>query len=132
MPERLATFSGPVHCESSAGVPRLTLTGSSTLEAPGEPTTLAFTASAPADLPATLADPVAVDDLGGAHYRISAGRREWRIDSKAVHLHREVAAQFYRAIPPRPAPWPKRVFWRMVLALAATRAGLALLKALRR
>jgi hypothetical protein len=49
-----------------------------------------------------------------------------------VHLHREIAPQFYRAIPPRPAPWAKRVFWRMVLALAASRAGLALLRALRR
>ena len=131
MAERLATFSGTVHCERADGVPRLTLTGSSTSEAPGEPTTLAFTASAPADLPATLEDPV-VDDLGGAHYRVAAGRREWRIDSEAVHLHREIAAQFYQAIPPRPAPWPKRVFWRMVLALATSRAGLKLLKALRR
>jgi hypothetical protein len=49
-----------------------------------------------------------------------------------VHLHRDLAAQFYRAIPPRPAPWAKRVFWRLVLGLAASRAGLALLRALRR
>jgi len=30
------------------------------------------------------------------------------------------------------APWTKRVFWRVVLALAASRTGLALLRALRR
>jgi hypothetical protein len=73
-----------------------------------------------------------VDHLGGADYRIGAGQREWLISSPAVHLHRGIAAQFYRAIPPRPAPWTKRMFWRVVLALAASRAGLALLRALRR
>jgi len=49
-----------------------------------------------------------------------------------VHLHREVAAQFYHAIPPRRAPWAKRMFWRTVLALGASRMGLRLLRALRR
>jgi hypothetical protein len=49
-----------------------------------------------------------------------------------VHLHREIAAPFYAAIPPRQPPWGKRLFWRVVLSLAATGAGLALLKALRR
>jgi len=73
-----------------------------------------------------------VDDLGGAQYRIGAEQREWLIASPAVHLHRDLGAQFYRAIPPRPAPWAKRVFWRVVLSLAASRAGLALLRALRR
>jgi hypothetical protein len=130
MPERLATFRGVVHCRRAATVPGLTLSGN-TAEAPEEPTALAFSATAPADLPATLQDAV-VDHLGGAKYRIVAERREWLIASPAVHLHREIAAQFYRAIPPRPVPWAKRVFWRVVLALAASRAGLALLRALRR
>lgn len=130
MPERLASFRGRVECRRADTVPGLTLSGT-TAEAPNEPTTLAFSAPAPADLPATLEDPV-VDDLGDAHYRIAAGKREWRVDAPAVHLHREIAAPFYRAIPPRPAPWAKRMFWRVVLTLAASRAGLALLRALRR
>jgi hypothetical protein len=130
MAERLATFRGVVHCQRAATVPNLTLSGS-TAEAPEEPTAIAFSATAPADLPGTLRDAV-VDHLGGARYRIGAEQHEWLIDSPAVHLYREIAAQFYRAIPPRPAPWAKRVFWRTVLALAASRAGLALLKALRR
>ena len=129
MPERLATFSGVVHCRHAHTVPGLTLSGSTT-EAE-EPTALAFSATAPVDLPATLQDAV-VDYLGGADYRIGAGQREWLITSPAVHLHRGIAAQFYRAIPPRPAPWAKRMFWRVVLSLAASRAGLALLRALRR
>jgi hypothetical protein len=130
MPERLASFCGVVHCRRAPTVPGLTLSGSSA-EAPQEPTTLAFSATAPADLPATLQDAV-VDHLGGAQYRIAAGQREWLIASAAVHLHRAIAAQFYRAIPPRPAPWAKRLFWSVVLALAASRPGLALLRALRR
>ena len=129
MPERLATFCGVVHCRRAQTVPGLTLSGN-TAEAE-EPTALAFNATAPAELPVTLQDAV-VDHLGGADYRIGAGEREWLITSAAVHLHRGIAAQFYRAIPPRPAPWTKRVFWRVVLALAASRTGLALLRALRR
>ena len=129
MPERLATFCGVVHCRRAHTVPGLILSGS-TAEAE-EPTALAFSAMAPADLPVTLEDAV-VDHLGGAQYRIGAGQREWLIASPAVHLHRDIATQFYRAIPPRPAPWAKRVFWRVVLLLAASRTGLALLRALRR
>jgi len=130
MPERLATFRGVVHCRRSAAVPGLTLSGS-TVEAPDQPTALAFSGAAPADLPGTLEDAV-VDHLGDAQYRLGAAGREWLIRAQAVHLHREVGAQFYRAIPPRPAPWVKRVFWRAVLALAASRVGLTLLRALRR
>jgi hypothetical protein len=130
MPERLATFSGVVQCARAHTVPGLTLSGS-TLETPEEPTTLAFSASAPADLPGTLEEPV-VDHLGGAQYRIGAGQREWFITAAAVHLHREIAMQFYRAIPPRPTPWARRVLWRVALLLAATRAGLLVLRALRR
>jgi hypothetical protein len=129
MPERLATFCGVVHCRHAHTVPRLILSGN-TAEAE-EPTALAFSATAPADLPVTLQDAV-VDHLGGADYRIGAGQRAWLITSPAVHLHCGIAAQFYRAIPPRPAPWTKRMFWRVVLSLAASRAGLALLRALRR
>jgi len=44
---------------------------------------------------------------------------------------RAVGAEFYRALPPRPVPLPKRVFWRAVLALAGSGMGLALLRALR-
>jgi len=130
MPERLASFRGAVRCARARAVPGLTLSGN-TAEAPGEPTALAFSGSAPADLPETLEDAV-VEHLGGAQYRIGEGTRSWLVTASAVHLHREIAAQFYRAIPPRAAPLAKRMFWRAVLALAASRAGLTLLKALRR
>jgi hypothetical protein len=130
MPEVLAAFRGPVSCTRSACVPALTLSGASALPASGE-MALAFSAASLPDLPDTLQDAV-VEQLGRGQYRIVSAAREWLISARAVHLHREIAAEFYRAIPPRPVPWRKRLFWRAVLALAASRAGLAALKALRR
>ena len=130
MPERLASFRGKVECQRQDSVPGLTLSG--TASGPyAAPTALAFSAAAPADLPATLED-AAVEHLGASEYRIATADRCWTISAPAVHLYSEIAPQFYRAIPPRPAPWTKRVFGRVVLALAASRAGLALLRALRR
>ena len=130
MPERLATFRGEVDCERAVAVPGLTLRGISA-EPPAEPTSLAFSGFPPADLPERLVD-AEVEHLDGAQYRIAERSRSWLITASAVHLHREVAAQFYQAIPPRRAPWAKRMFWRTVLALAASRMGLGLLRALRR
>ncbi|MBV8341033.1 MAG: hypothetical protein JO173_01515 [Gammaproteobacteria bacterium] len=129
MPEVVVAFRGPVSCQRSPGAPVLTLVGRA-----GEPvaagTMLSFSATAPAGCPDVLEDAV-VERLGAGHYRLRAGTREWLIGARAVHLHREAAAEFYRAIPPRRAPWGKRLFWRMVLALARSRAGLGLLKLLR-
>jgi len=130
MPETLATFCGSVSCTRAAVAPGLTLVGG-TAESPDELTALAFNAAPPPDCPDSLQD-AHVEHLGGTQYRIASGARAWLIESTAVHLHREVAERFYRAIPPRRAPWRKRVFWRLVLMAAASRAGLAALRVLRR
>jgi hypothetical protein len=58
--------------------------------------------------------------------------REWIFSARSAHLHREVASTFYRAIAPRLVPWKKRLFWRIVLAVAASRVGKTLLLTLRR
>jgi len=129
MSERLATFRGAVSCTRARDVPVLTLTGM-TVEAPDEPTALAFSAAAPGDLPPTLQD-AAVERLADGRYRIGSAAGEWLLPACAAHLHRDVAAPFYRAIPPRAAAWRKRVFWRVVLTLAGSRAGLATLRWLR-
>ena len=130
MPELLVAFRGRVTCTRTAGVPVLTLSGDSA-QAPGGEAALAFSATAVPELPDTLQD-ATVERLGGGQYRIVSASREWLISASAAHLHREIAGQFYRAIPPRPVPWSKRLFWRVVLTLAANRAGLAALRALRR
>ena len=106
MPELLATFRGPVSCRCAPDIPGLTLSGD-TAEAPGEATALAFSAAAPVQFPETLQD-ARVERLGPGRYRISSAAREWLIEAPAVHLHREIAAPFYRAIPPRRAPWRGR------------------------
>jgi hypothetical protein len=129
MPERLVAFRGAVSCQRAPGVLGLTLVGQA--EPPGTRVALAFSAPAPAGLPATLTDAL-VEALGGNRYRISSPPHSWLISAGAVHLHREIAADFYRAIPPRPVPLHRRMFWRLVVALAASRAGLAALRLLRR
>jgi hypothetical protein len=130
MAEVLATFRGPVRAQRAAGPLGLTLSGE-TSEQPGAPTALAFSAAAPADFPDTLADAL-IERLAPGEYRITSAARQWRLGARAVHLTREVAGEFYRALPPRPVPAGKRFFLRIVFALAASRAGFALLRALRR
>jgi len=130
MPEPIATFRGPVSCTRSAGLPGFALAGL-TAERPGEPATLVFPAPAPADLPARLED-ARIEQLAAGEYRISTAAAAWRIASAAPEMQREVAAAFYRAIPPRRAPWLRRTLWSAVLTLAASRAGLAVLRRLRR
>jgi hypothetical protein len=131
MPEvqRIVRFVGGVSCRRDEGPLGLTLIGR-TVDRPDEIATLAFSGTAPPRLPEALED-VTVEPLGEGQYRIGSGRREWTIPARSVHLHREVATIFYRAVAPRTAPWTKRLFWRVVLALASSRAGKRLLLILR-
>jgi len=129
MPETLLAFCGTVHCERGEGPLGLVLHGAA--GAAGQAHTLGFSGRAPADLPQALAAP-RVEVLGDGRYRIVSAERTWLLSARAVHVSREVAAPFYRALPPRTVPLSKRLFWRTVLALAGSRAGLALLRALRR
>jgi hypothetical protein len=82
-------------------------------------------------MPDVLEDPI-VDRVDERRYRIASAPREWILEASAIHLHREISTTFYRAVPPRAAPWSKRLFWRVVLGLAASSWGKRLLLALRR
>jgi len=135
MPEQelatVARFSGAVTCaRSSHGPLSLTLTGRSA-ERADEEIQLAFAGSAPADLPGRLEDAVIERGKPG-QYRIASGTHAWTVAARSVHLHREVARRFYRAIPPRPAPLVRRTLFGVMLSLARSRAGMALIRALRR
>jgi len=130
MPERLASFEGTVRCARSPPPLGLTLRGV-TRERPGEEMVLAFSVDPPVEFPESLED-ASVEQVGARRYRIASHAREWLIAASAVHVHREVAAEFYRAIPPRPVPLAKRLFWQLVLRVAASRPALAVLKAVRR
>lgn len=130
-PHRVVAFRGGVSCRcDSRGPLGLTLIGW-TADHPDEKASLAFSGRAPDILPEVLQDPT-VDRLADSKYRIASGPREWVVEATSVHLHREIATSFYRAIPPRATPWIKRFFWRLVLGLAASPWGKRLLLALRR
>ena len=124
----LAAFRGAVACQR--GVSGLTLTGCAA-DCADDLLIVTFIAAAIPDLP---------DSLSGAeirarderHYRIRSGSRDWLIEATSAHVHRDIGRDFYRAIPPRPVPLRKRFLWRVLLALAGTRAGKRLLLSLRR
>ena len=124
-------FRGGVSCRrDSCGPLGLTLVGW-TSDHPDERVSLAFSGRSPEGLPEVLEDAI-VHRLDERRYRISSPPREWIVEASAIHLHRDMAATFYRAIPPRAAPWSRRLLWRILLALAATAWGKKLLLALRR
>jgi hypothetical protein len=122
---RIVRFRGGVSCRRDAGPLALTLVGRTT-DRPDELVTLAFAGSAPSNLPEALEDATA-EQVGAGRYRIRSGPREWLVSARSTHLHREVATTFYRAITPRRVPWSKRLFWRVVLGLAANPVGRRLL-----
>lgn len=127
----VAVFTGSVRCRRTPDGPLgLTLAGCTAVQ-PGAELELAFAGVAPADLPERLEDAL-IERTGTDEYRIAAGAREWRLTARALHVHRDVGAAFYGAIPGRPAPLTRRLLYRVVLALARSRVGLALLRALRR
>lgn len=127
---RIVRFRGGVSCRRDEEPLGLTLIGRTT-DRPDEVATLAFATAAPPAVPEALED-ATVEQLEAGRYRIRSGTREWLLSARSVHLHREVSSTFYRAISPRRVPWNKRLFWRVVLALAASRIGKALLLTLRR
>ena len=102
MSDRIVSFRGPVSCRRGAAPLGLTLVGE-TAEHPGEPAELAFSGAVPADFPEAL-EGALVERVAAHRYRIASAPREWLIEATAVHLHRDIAVPFYRAIPPRPVP----------------------------
>jgi hypothetical protein len=129
-PHRVVTFRGGVSCRRESDGPiGLTLRGL-TVEHPDEWVSVSFSGLAPEKLPEVLEDPT-VYRIDERRYRIASTPREWIVEAGAVHVHREIAAAFYRAIPPRVAPWTKRLFFRLLLALMANSWGKRILLALR-
>ena len=127
---RIVRFRGGVSCRQDEVPLGLTLIGR-TIDRPDEIASLAFVGRAPPDLPEALED-ASVEQLADGRYRIWSGRREWIVAARSAHLHREVSTTFYRAIAPRPVPWNKKLFWRVVLGIASSPVGRRLLHAIRR
>src|SRR3954451_17982195 len=128
--KRIVRFRGGVSCRRDDGPLGLTLIGRTT-DRLDEVATLSFAARAPATLPEALED-ATVEEDNAWRYRIWSVRREWIFPARSIHLHREVSATFYRAITPRQVPWKKKLFWSVVLSMAASRLGKRLLLMIRR
>lgn len=127
----VAEFRGPARVRRASAEPlRLILTGR-TAAPSGDELELAFAGAAPADLPEVL-DDARVERRGPGVFAIVSGARSFRIEARSVHVHLDVGREFYAAIPPRPVPGVRRVLLSAAIALARSRAGLALLRALRR
>ena len=115
---RVIHFRGWISCRRDGEGPLgLIIVGRTTQHHREEAVQLAFSCPAPVDMPEALED-ARVEFLADNRYRITSGDRSWTLHG-AAHVHREVASAFYKAIPPRPVPWQKRLFWRVMLGLAA-------------
>jgi hypothetical protein len=126
----LAAFRGTVSCRRSWNA--LTLTGAAAAAEPGGGILIVtLTTFTVPDVPESLAA-ASISALDGQRYRIASGSGEWIVTAATVHVHRDIGDAFYGAIPPRAVPLRKRLFWRIVLALAGTGAGKRLLLFLRR
>jgi hypothetical protein len=99
--------------------------------AAGPAARIAFSCEPPQGLPERLPH-VHVRRAAGGELELVVEGRSWALGACSVHVHRDVAGAFARAVPPRRVPAAKRVFWRALLALAATAPGRALLQRVRR
>lgn len=124
----LAALRGAVVCRRAANA--LTLSGAAA-DCADDRLILTFVGPSIADFPQSLTG-ASIRALDGRRYRITSEARDLTIEARALHVHRDIGNAFHRAVPPRPVPLKKRLFWRVVLALAGTRAGKHLLLSLRR
>jgi hypothetical protein len=123
----VAAFRGPVSCAPVDSAPCFTLTGTTP---GGEPLSITFGAPAPADLPTSLESACVEREEGGAHCIRAAGRA-WRLATCTLHLHHGVPS-FYGVIAPRVPAWHRRLVLSLLVKLAASPTGFALLRRLRR
>ena len=112
-------FRGAVVCRRAAHA--LTLSGFAK-DSAEDLLILTFLAHWVPELPASLSA-ATVSALDERCWRIACASGDWVVEATSVHVHRAIGDAFYRAIPPRPAPLAKRLFWRAVMALAGSWAG---------
>ena len=119
-------FRGKVELRRNASSPLgLTLVGKSA-DHTNEMAYVSFVMTPPADLPRELND-VLVHRIDARHFQLSSDGTEWLLSATGVHVHRDVSEVFYKAVPPRPVPLSKRLMWRIIVGLADTPIGRALI-----
>jgi hypothetical protein len=125
----IVEFRGRVECRLAAAPLGLRLSGR-TAGRGGEMTHVDFRGPPPVEWPASLYD-VKVEPGAPGTYRVVGAAQVLVVHAAGVHVHREIEAAFRAVVPQREAPLSKRLFWRIVLALAASDRGRQLLLALR-
>jgi len=124
----VAEFRGRVDCRIDAAPLGLSLSGRTAGD--DGVVHVAFRGPPPAEWPAALHD-VRVERAAPGTFRVASAAQVLLVQAAGVHVHREIEAAFRAAVPQRQAPLSRRLFWRVVLALAASGAGRRLLLALR-
>lgn len=127
-PSPLAAFRGRVTCRRARNA--LTLSGSDA-DSADDYLILTFVSASVPEVPDSLTD-ATIHAADERHYRITSASRDLIVEATSLHVHHDIGRAFYQAVPPRTAPLKKRLFWRVVLVLAGTRAGKRLLLSVRR
>jgi hypothetical protein len=120
---KVLRFAGPVKAAPGPGRGGITLLGQlAEPDGTSTPAQLSLICEQVPSLPDELND-VIFEALTAPQIALRDGAREWRIDCVTWQLHRDVGAMFYAAVPPRVAPWTRRLAWRALLGTAATAPG---------
>jgi hypothetical protein len=115
-------FEGPVECRCDPAASGLTLSGRS-----GSGLVhVTLVGTPPPDFPARLESPV-LERIADHEYRIASGGDSRTVRARRVFVHCDAREVFCAAVPARPAPLVKRLFWRALLAFAASAPGRRLL-----
>jgi hypothetical protein len=123
MPARILRFAGPVQSVRGPCRDGITLLGQlAEVDGTSTPAQLALICQRRQELPAQLHD-MLFEALTAPQIVLRSGGREWHIPCITWQLHRDAGAAFYAAIPPRLAPWTRRLAWRVLLGTAATGPG---------
>jgi hypothetical protein len=123
----VAALRGPVTCRRTANALILSAAAADSAD---DRLIVTFICPAVPDIPDSL-PAASVHALDERHYRIASESGELIVEAISLHVHRDIGRTFYRAIPPRPVPLAKRLFWSLVLALAGSRTGKLVLSWLR-
>lgn len=135
-------FTGAVACQSrvneALGIVLRGVERTSVADISERALEVGFVLPAPHSLPLTLTE-VAVEELepaaagagGLRRFAITSAQGRFEIEARSVHVHRDARATFFAAVPPRPAPPARRLFFWLVPRLAASAPGRALLRRLR-
>lgn len=135
-------LAGEVRCERHPGEAlSLVLQGTEAAAQGATPIEIAFTAPQLPELPSSVRNALIEERAlpGGGEGRgvlrrfVVVAERDlcFGIQARSVHVHRDARTPFFAAVPPARAPLARRIFFRLITTVVATRPGRGLLRRLR-